>query len=248
MKRLSIVLLLALAFTVVPAFGAPAGAETLTPPPSASSIETTVAAPPKFKQVPAYKGKQLKSVKAKFSKNKLTIKKRVDSVYSKSKKGTVISIKPTKSTIKYKLAYKTKKGWKARPGAKFIAKVSKGTRPYHWHSGIATWYSIADNTPAGSRETSTGRPLGSFKCNDPAHKHKSCYGVPFTFAVGKSGISTGDRILIKYKGKQHVAVATDTGGLETIDLYKPASEWFGMGGKSPFKYAKLGGHWYMYKK
>lgn len=109
-----------------------------------------------------------------------------------------------------------------------IVYLGNGKSRLPWHSGIATWYSIADNTPAGSRATSSGKPLGA-------------YGG-FTFASRRFPLGTKLRIKGP-NGRVRTVVCTDRGGLETIDLYKPASNWFGMNGKSRFKYQVLRRGW-----
>jgi hypothetical protein len=200
---------------------------------------------PKYRAMPKIKRGMKKATVSRLMKK---YGYRVQYKYTYGKKNVVIKTAlPT-----YWKKYPQRKWSKARHrflyngSAKLIVTLGNGkAKPRPWHTGTATWYSIADNTPASSTQTSTGRPLGSFRCNDPSHKGRGCYGVPFTFAKGRSGLDTGDRILIEYRGRRHVAVCTDRGGLETIDLYKPGSDWFGMGGMASFKYVKLKGHWHL---
>lgn len=108
-----------------------------------------------------------------------------------------------------------------------IVTLGNGKKPKPWHTGTATWYSIADNTPAGSRQTSSGHPLGSFK--------------GFTFA--SRNFPMGTKLRIKHGGRTRTVTCTDRGGLQTIDLYKPASNYFHMDGMSRFKYQVIRRGW-----
>lgn len=115
-----------------------------------------------------------------------------------------------------------------RDNTELIVTVGNGKQPPRpWHTGVATWYSIADNTPAGSRTTSSGHPLGSFS--------------GFTFASLR--FPMGTKLRIKHAGRTRVVTCTDRGGLHTIDLYKPASNYFHMDGMSSFKYQVVRRGW-----
>jgi hypothetical protein len=108
------------------------------------------------------------------------------------------------------------------------ARTSRASATASWHRGTATWYAIADNSPRGSRATSSGKRLG--------------WNGGWTFA--SRHFSLGTVLLVKGpNGRVHDITCTDRGGLTTIDIYKPAGKRLGMTGKSRFSYRVVRRGW-----